>query len=173
MFVFASCSGMSKEQVWGNFIRAKWLIIYCQFLYIFFYIFLFIIIVLCLFQCFRIILERNGRKVLKRVENRQIWQKSMQQGNPGQFGRPDWIVFSFFGSIDIGQLGKSCFGLFAYLRRFKTHPQGIQNHSHSKIKERIKRRRSSCSQDSEFLHNFCNCYQFLLLFSSQLVFNIS
>ena len=57
------------------------------FLYLF-CIFLFIITMLCLFQCFRLILEENRRKKLKWVENKQIWKISTQRGNSRQIDRP-------------------------------------------------------------------------------------
>ena len=158
------------------------------FLYLF-GIFLFIITILCLFYCFRSILEGNRRKELKQVENRQIWQKLCSKVFPGRSVNQGWstifdrdlarrrsplalrkvLIFSFFGSIDIGQLGRSYSDLFGYLKTSKTHPQGIQNHSNLEIYERIKRRRSSCSQDSEFLHYFCNS----LLVSSSTFFLVS
>ena len=54
-------------------------------------IFLYIIVILCLFYCFKSILEGNGRKELKQGENKQIWQISTQQAKIRQTGRPSLV----------------------------------------------------------------------------------
>ena len=179
-----------KNQV-PTLVRAKQLIIYCQFLYT---CFAFSCLLLRFYVCFSVIgqfwkeieeMSYNGSKIGRfgnNLRSKAILSRLVDQGQSTVLDRGSMLatgvavppiekvlVFSFFGFANIGQLGRQCPNLLGYLRTSKTHPQGNQNHYNSKIKERIKRRRSSCSQDLEFLHYFCNS----LLVSSSTFFLVS
>ena len=81
--------------------------------------------------------------------------------------------FSFFGFVDFGQLGRSCSDLFGYLKKSKTHSQGIQNRSNSKLRRESRGGGVLAAKIQTFLQNFCNFLLVLFFYpSSWLVFVI-
>ena len=103
---------------------------------------------LCLFKCYRSILEGYGRNQLKCVENGQNWQKSRKQEKFWQTGRPvldrgsalrrwslaprrqllgNFILFPFSALQRQRNWANSFSNFFGYLRTSKTHLQGSKN----------------------------------------------
>ena len=83
------CQSADKDKI-VNYLLSISLYSFC--------IFLFIIMVLCLFQCFRFILEGNGRNELKQVKKRRNWHLFMKETKFWQTGRLGWSTVSDRGS---------------------------------------------------------------------------
>ena len=128
-------------------------------------------------------MEENGRNELKQSENKGNWPFSTKLGKTRQTSRPEVVnyfcqladttvlaagistpaigkatKFSFFSILRLDNLVDSVYDLLSYIRMSKTHPKFILKEEKHIIKEIIKRKRSSCSQDPDFLEYFCNCY---------------
>ena len=136
----------------------------CQFLYACVSILLYIFVVLCLFWCFRVILEGNRRKEQKSGENEQNgqnWQKAEKlskaesQHLDASF-RVTTINFPILA--ENGQWAYQLPDLLGYKRDVQTLSKGFENSGKRKRRE---------LKDEEFLQSkppqFCN---FLLVSSS-------
>ena len=121
---------------WRGVTRAKWSITYCRFLYTCFVSSCIFFVVLCLFQCYRSILEENRKKELKQVENRRNWQILRSWANLGTpvdryqsmiFGNEQgkWYFFYFSDYVEIGNLVDSVPELLGYVRTSR-HSKSFQ-----------------------------------------------
>ena len=93
--------------------------------------------------------------------------KSSAQGHwllvPQRWLSRNWKLFPFSAQQRRGNLADSASDFFGYLRMSKTHLQAFKNTQTQKLKERIKRRRSLCSQVQIFYNLLPS---FILLLSS-------